>query len=372
MGKQWLLPLVIFIGILLFPAQCLAQTAPQQTYFKAKVTKITKEGTKEVTGTKNLFQDVSLIFLDGPEKGKQVTVEYGGIFTITNDQKVTPSDTVIVSSIMTPDHKTEYHIIDKYRIPQVLVLIGVFFISVIAVAGRKGAGGILGMVISLSIIIWFIIPQILAGHDPLLISIIGGIVIFTISIYLAHGFNHQTHVALLATCISLFITAILAILFVNVAKMSGMGSEDAYTLQQTFKNTIQFKGLLLGGIIIGVLGVLDDVTTTQSTTISEFADSDEKATYQTLVKRGMKVGREHIASVVNTLILAYAGASIGIFIFLILGVKNNIQPLWVILNSETITEEIIRSLAGSIGLILAVPITTVLAAFFAKYSLKIK
>jgi uncharacterized membrane protein len=192
-----------------------------------------------------------------------------------------------------------------------------------------------------------------------------------VTMYLAHGFGTQTHIALSATALSLFLTALFSILFVSLAKLSGMGTEDAYSLQQGFGQVINFRGLLLGGIIIGALGVLDDVTTTQAAAIHELHETNPKASFEDLFRKGMRVGQTHIASVINTLVLAYAGASIGIFIYLHLGIKQDIQPLWVMLNSEVIMEEVIRTLAGSLGLILAVPITTLLAAFFAKNTIKI-
>jgi uncharacterized membrane protein len=360
------------LSVLLTPQTHAQQPTPVSNYYKGKVVAVTKEGTKDVGGTKNIFQNLKIRLLEGPDKDKDISVEYGGTFTITQAQKVSPGETVILMKTEGPDKKVSYRIADRYRLPMLLYLILAFFAAVIVVAGRKGAGAVIGLVISLAVIIFFIVPQILSGSDPLFISIIGSLVILVTTIYLAHGFNRHTHIALVATCASLFLTALLSILFVRLAQLSGLGTEDAYSLQQMFKNTINFQGLLLGGIIIGSLGVLDDVTTTQATTIDEFAKADEKSTMQTLIKKGMVVGRTHIASVVNTLVLAYAGASIGIFIFLVLGVRNDIQPLWVILNSEVIAEEVVRSLAGSIGLVLAVPITTILAAFFAKYSVKIK
>jgi uncharacterized membrane protein len=204
-----------------------------------------------------------------------------------------------------------------------------------------------------------------------MISIVGSAVILLVTMYLAHGFTRQTTLALSATAISLFLTGIFAVVFVSLARLSGLGSEDAYSLQQGFGQTINFHGLLLGGIIIGTVGVLDDVTTTQAATIHELAEANPKSTFEDLVKKGMRVGREHIASVVNTLVLAYAGASIAVFIYLQIGIQQQSQPLWVMLNSEVIMEEVIRTLAGSLGLVLAVPITTIIAAFFAKNEIKI-
>ena len=143
--------------------------------------------------------------------------------------------------------------------------------------------------------------------------------------------------------------------------LSGLGTDDAFSLQFGQTGNINFKGLLLGGIIIGTLGVLDDITTSLSATIEEIKKANPKYTFWELVKSGLRVGSEHISSLVNTLVLAYAGVSLPLFLFLILNPMQH--PLWTILNSEIIVEEIVRTLAGSIGLILAVPITTLLAAW---------
>jgi uncharacterized membrane protein len=365
---------VLLLLSFISPPQTLAQTPPapsNQDFYKAKVEKVIKEEKVTVGGKQNLSQTILVELLDGPHKDKQVTIVHGGMFTLSPSQKVNPGETVILRQNTTSDGKATYYVTDKYRLPQVGFILIAFFLIVFLIAGKKGFGAILGMLISLGVIMWYIVPQILSGSDPLLISIIGSSVILLATMYLAHGVSKQTSLALAATAISLFLTALFAIFFVSLARLSGFGSEDAYTLQQGFGQTINFHGLLLGGIIIGTLGVLDDVTTTQAATVNELAEANPKATFEDLVGKGMRVGQEHIASVVNTLVLAYAGASIGVFIFLQLGIQNHSQPLWTILNSEVIMEEIIRTLAGSLGLILAVPITTILAAFFAKNEIKI-
>jgi uncharacterized membrane protein len=367
---------IVLITFLLFSIkQTHAQNAPEAVkpeFIKGKVITVEKEGKREVGGTENIFQNVRIRIEEGADKGKEVKVEYGGVFILTNEQKVAQGDTVVLSKITdAKTGKAVYAISDKYRLPILLWLIVGFFVFVIAIAGKKGVGSIIGMIISVAVIFLFIVPQILQGHNPLLISILGSITILVTTIYLAHGFSQQTTVALAATFISLLFTGILAVLAVNISHLSGMGSEDIYALQQGFKDTINFRGLLLGGIIIGAIGVLDDVTTTQTATIFSLAHANERLSVKDLFTRGMKIGREHITSLVNTLVLAYAGASIAIFIFLHIGLQTQAQPLWVMLNSEVLAEEIIRTLAGSIGLIMAVPITTFLAAFFARYSLKI-
>jgi uncharacterized membrane protein len=367
---SFLLLLVIFCTSLLTPVS-FAQSVSPASYVKAKVLAVNKEGVKDIDGKKSLFQDVVISLLEGPEKGKTIQIEYGGMTAISEPQKVHAGDTVIVSTLKSQDNKTLYTIVDHYRLPSLLLISAVFIFFVLLLTGKKGIGALSGLVISLLIIVLFIIPQILSGHDPLTVSILGSLVIMVVTLYLAHGLNHRTTIAVVATFLSLVLTGLLAVLSVHIAKLSGLGSEDAVSLFVNAKTSINFQGLLLGGIIIGALGVLDDTTTTQSTTIAELSEADPSFTFKDLVARGMVIGKEHIASLVNTLVLAYAGAAISIFIFIILSLKSNSQPWWVIFNSELLAEEIVRTLAGSIGLVLAVPITTLLAALFAKYSIKI-
>jgi uncharacterized membrane protein len=183
-----------------------------------------------------------------------------------------------------------------------------------------------------------------------------------ITIYLAHGFSKKTTIALISTFLTLILTGALSTLFVHMTFLSGLGSDDAYALQIGPEAKINFRGLLLGGILIGTLGVLDDVTTGLSASVFELYKANPKISFGQLLKSGLAIGREHISSLVNTLVLAYAGASLPIFLTLVLNPNN--YPLWSILNSELIVEEIVRTLAGSIGLVAAVPLTTFLATIY--------
>lgn len=371
MKKLLQLLFVFILSFIVLAPPSFAQEPPPQEFFKAKVLSIKQEGTKDVGGKKNLFQIVVVQSQEGSEKNNTFEIEYGGTVIITKDQLLKTGETVIVNKTSLGQEDI-YRITDTFRLPTLLWFIAGFFIVVLLFAGRKGLGSLIGMLLSLGVIMLFIVPQILSGADPLFITIVGALFIMVTTIYLAHGFSQQTTVAVVSTFISLVLTGVLSILFVKLASLSGLGSEDNYNLLQGFGTTINFQGLLLGGIIIGSLGVLDDTTTTQSTTISELAHANPKYTVQELFKRGMIIGREHIASLVNTLVLAYAGAAIGVFIYIHIGLQNNMQPWWVIFNSELLSEEVVRTLAGSIGLILAVPITTLLASFFTKYSIKVK
>ena len=361
-----------FFLLLIIPPQAYAQNPPQPTteYVKGKVTSILLDGERDTGGAKSPFQKVAIQILDGKEKNKSITVGNGETVTITPSQKVTVGETVVLSKTVY-NGKVTYSIIDKYRLTPLIIMLVFFFLFVVSLAGRKGIGAMLGMFISLGVILFFIVPQIMHGSDPLFISIIGSVGIMVVTIYLAHGISQQTSVAVGSTALSLIVTGLCAIFFVKLLHLTGLGSDDIYSLQQNLGISFNYQGLLLGGIIIGALGALDDVTTTQSATIYTLAKTDPKASMQTLIKHGFSIGKEHIASLVNTLVLAYAGASIGIFFFLVISQQNHLQPLWVLLNSELLIEEIVRTLAGSIGLILAVPLTTVIAAFFCKYDLRI-
>lgn len=363
--------LFLFLFLLLSISQSFAQHTPlsKDSYIKAEVTKVIKEGTKDVGKYRNFTQTIQLTILDGVEKGKSIQLEHGGVVKITPLQKLSQGDSVVLLKAINPQGKTTYSVMDIYRLDTVLYLIIGFFILILLTAGKKGVGAIIGMVVSLCIIMFFIVPQILSGQDPLLISILGSIAILATTIYLAHGISKKTHVAVISTSLALAVTGILAFFFVKIVSLTGLGSEDTYLLQFG-EVAINLQGLLLGGIIIGALGVLDDITTAQSALVFELKKTDPRLSFQVLFQKGFNVGKEHIASLVNTLVLAYAGASLALFILFVINPTK--QPYWVILNSEMITEEIIRTLAGSVGLILAVPLTTAIASFFATTKLKIR
>lgn len=357
---------IIFFAFILFfflsPSIAFAQESPPpEEFYKAEITKIVSEGETFIEeGKTEPYQTVQVKILDGKEKGKEVTLDHGKMTTISEEQKVSVGEKVVLLKLPTPNGST-YQIIDRYRLPTLLPILFFFFVLVLVLSRWKGLGSIAGLAVSLCVIIFFIVPQILAGRDPLFISIVGSLFIMTVTIYLAHGFSRKTHVALFATFLSLLLTGFLSYLFVDFAHLTGLGNDDATSLRFGQTENINFQGLLLGGIIIGALGVLDDITTSLSAVIEELKKANPAYTFKHLIRSGFRIGSEHISSLVNTLVLAYAGAGLPLFLFLILNPLGH--PLWVILNSEIIVEEIIRTLTGSIGLVLAVPITTLLASW---------
>lgn len=335
---------------------------PPEVFYKAQIEKILDQGVDTSYGMTSPYQKVLLKFLDGDMKGQEVTIDHGKGFSLDKSQLVVVGDTVLVVKSSSVDNTTTYQITDQYRLDKIIPIILLFFLAIIVLSGWKGLGSIAGMVISLGVIVKYIVPQILAGQDPLFVSIVGCLVIMMITIYLAHGFSRKTTIALVSTFITLVATGLLSVLFVRIAHLTGLGSDDAASLRLGPTANINFRGLLLGGILIGALGVLDDVTTGLSASIFELAKANPKYQFKELFKSGMIVGREHISSLVNTLVLAYAGASLPLFIIIVLNPQH--YSTTVMLNDGLIMEEVIRTLAGSIGLVLAVPLTTFLACYY--------
>jgi uncharacterized membrane protein len=250
-----------------------------------------------------------------------------------------------------------YFFVDFDRRVPLTILAVVFAVVVIALSRWRGFAALGGLAVSLLILIKFVLPAILAGSDPLSVALVGGATIMFLALYLAHGLNAATTTAVLGTLASLLLTGALALLFVNISIFTGAGSEEASFLQIS-QQQVNLQGLLLASIIIGTLGVLDDVTITQASAVWELHRVNPGLGARGLYRSGIRIGRDHIASTVNTLVLAYAGASLPLFI--LFSVSN--RGLDQVLNIEIVAEEIVRTLVGSIGLVASVPITTGLAA----------
>lgn len=336
---------------------------PTKTFARARVVKVVDEGTRTVLGREQAYQVVRLAITNGPEKGKEISISQVAILEIDKLRQVAAGDQVIISKTEVPGvEQPIYHITDRYRATSMIVIFLIFIAFVVILSRWKGLTSMLGLGVSVIVLAYFIVPQIVAGSNPFLVSLIGALIIATLSLFLAHGWNTRTKLAYGSTVITLAIAAGLSVFFVAFAKLFGLGSEEATYLQLSSTHAFNLKGLLLGGILIGTLGVLDDITTAQVAVVDELSKANKSLDVKELYARAISVGREHIASLVNTLVLAYAGASLPLF--LIFTMNTAVQPLWVTLNSEFFAEEVIRTLVGSTTLVLAVPITTYLAAFW--------
>lgn len=334
---------------------------PQEESLEASVVSILEEKEVEVMDEKQLYQKIELLVTKGSLKDKKIIIESGDI-PLANLQKYKVGDKVIVSYSKDFEGNDYFYITDYIRRSSLFWLFALFVILVAVVAKWRGLSSLLGMGISFFVIFSFILPKISAGSDPIQIAIIGSLFIIPITFYLSHGFNKKTTIAIAGTVIALIITGILAGIFVEAAKLTGFASEEAGFLQVAKQGEINIKGLLLAGIIIGVLGVLDDITVSQSAIILQLKEANPKMKFDELYKRAMNVGQDHISSMVNTLVLVYTGAALPLLLLF----SDNPHPFSEVINYEIIADEIVRTLVGSIGLVLAVPITTLIASLVAE------
>lgn len=356
----------IFGGLLCFPFhQVLAQSKPvPPDTVEAVVTKIDEETEGIPAGATGLqlYQKLDLVLTSGSQKGKTITLENGNL-PMADVQKYVVGDKLVLNHGKDLSGKDEYTIEDYVRRGALLWAFIVFVLVAIAIGARRGFTSLIGMGISFSIIFLYTLPTIAHRGDPMTAAIISSFIIVPVTFYLSHGFNKKTTVAIVGTFISLVITGMLANYFVVLAHLTGYGSEEAGYLQVYYPGMVNIQGLFLAGIVIGGVGVLNDITVSQAAIVAELQKASDKIGFISLYRKAMNVGHDHIASMINTLILVYAGAALPLLVLLI----DNPQPFSQIINNEFMAEEVVRTLVVSIGLILAVPITTFLAAMIYQY-----
>ena len=232
----------MFIKVPAF-AQSAPLQAPKQEFFKAKVVQIIKQGQKELDGFKAYYQTLRVQIEDGSQKGKYTIIQNGKDAQTTKDQLVSKNQEIVVTKTIYPEGRVTYSIYDYYRLDYLLVFLIIFFVAVVLIAGIKGFGSILGMIVSLGIILLYIVPHILKGNDPLTVTLIGSVFILLITTYLAHGISKKTTIALASTLFSLLLTAAFAIIAINFNKITGLGSEDAFALTLGPTSIIDIRGL---------------------------------------------------------------------------------------------------------------------------------
>ncbi|WP_329385096.1 YibE/F family protein [Streptomyces sp. NBC_01716] len=251
----------------------------------------------------------------------------------------------------------QYSVTDVDRTVPMALLAGLFALAVIVVGRLRGLMALVALVISFAVLTLFILPAILQGSNPLIVAVVGASAIMLIALYLCHGLTARTSVAVLGTLISLLLIGLLGSLFIGWASLTGNTDDNTGLIHGLFPE-IDMSGLLLAGVIIGSLGVLDDVTVTQTSAVWELRQADPDMGPRALYRAGIRIGRDHIASVVNTLVLAYAGAALPLLLLFSIAESS----VGTVANSELVAEEIVRTLVGSIGLVASVPVTTALAA----------
>ncbi len=349
---------------LFFTTGILAQEVIQkEETLEGKIVQILDEKKVITKGSEDprLYQKLKILVTKGSLKGGEITIENGNVPSV-NTPKYKVGDKIIISYSKDLEGNDAFYITDFIRREPLLLLFIVFMVLTVAIAKWRGFLSLLGMSASFLIIFSLILPRILEGHDPVETVILGSLLIIPITFFLSHGFNKKTGVAIAGTLIALIITGVMAGIFVDASKLSGFASEEAGFIQAAKGGLVNIKGLLLAGIIIGVLGVLDDITISQSAIVFQLKETNEKLKFRELYKRAMNVGRDHISSMVNTLILVYTGAALPLLLLFI----DNPHPFSEVINYEIIADEIVRTLVGSIGLVLAVPITTFIAVIVAE------
>jgi uncharacterized membrane protein len=253
-----------------------------------------------------------------------------------------------------------YAFYDYERDTPIIVLAVAFALVVGLVARLRGLASLVGLAFAFVVLLQFVLPGLLAEKSPTLVSLVGSAAIMFVVLYLAHGFSARTTTALVGTLFGLTLVAVLGSIAVSAARLTGLTSEETVTLHG-YDPTLNFSGLVLAGIVVAGLGVLNDVTITQASAIWQLREVSPEMTWRELYTRGMAVGRDHIASTVYTIVFAYAGAALPALLL----IELYSQPLWTVLTSSALAEEVIRTLVGAIALVLAVPVTTAAGAFFA-------
>lgn len=328
---------------------------------RAQVTQIIEEGQIDMGGHTQTYQIARVNILEGEYAGIIMEIDYGKRQMRSDDYMLAVGDKVVVSISKTPENVINAYFVDFVRTTPILWLTGIFAAAIILISRWKGVRALLSTVFSLYIIIGYIIPHILVGEDPLRVSIIGSIILLGVTLYLTYGWTLKTHAAVISMVIVLLLTGALSALFVVFTKLNGTGDENVMFLMQLMETPINLRGLLLGGMIIGALGVLDDLVTTQASAVFELHHANPNFRFRDLYNSAMRIGQDHVAATVNTLVLAYAGASLPMLLMFSLA-KGDFAYL---VNFSFIAEEIVRTLVGSLGLIAAVPLTTAIAIFFA-------
>lgn len=298
---------------------------------------------------------IDLVIEQGPDDGKTVGIELPDLSTAP---AVQVGETVLLERPPVEVPGAPYGFYDRVRTPSLLWLALIFSLLVVLLGRLRGVASLIGLAMSIGILLVFVIPAILDGASPVLVASVGAGAIGFIVLYLAHGFSGLTTVAVLGTLSGVAITLVLSLIWTPVAKLTGLASESAFIVQAVGAD-IDLGGLLLAGIVIGALGAIDDVAVTQASTVWELRSADPALSSTRLFRAGMRVGRDHVGSIVNTLALAYAGASLPLLILF----QLSEQPLGQLIGSEIVATEIVRTLVGSIGLVAAMPVTTWLAAF---------
>jgi uncharacterized membrane protein len=302
--------------------------------------------------------DARVIVVDGPQAGSMLDAYLQG----PSGQQAVPrysiGDEVIVNISQQGEDANFVAVADRYRVPALAALLGLFAVAVTLVGGWRGVRSLIALALTMAVIIRVVVPLLLAGWNPVFLAVGSATLVTIATLLLTEGARPTTIAAAAGTFLSLALTALLAVAFNALAQFTELqGSGDLVYLQTVGRPELDLGGLLLAAVIFGALGILDDVTITQAATVDELHDADPRVTRSELFRRAMNVGRSHISATVNTLALAYVGASLPLIVLFNAGQQD---PLLTV-SGEIVAVEVVKALVGSIGIVAAVPATTAIA-----------
>lgn len=292
-------------------------------------------------------QSIEVLFLEGERAGTRA------IFS-QDKFEVREGEVVFVREVV----EGQFQILEKDRTPMIFYILALFALVVFALNGKQGIRSMLGLALSFVVIIFVMLPLVIRGINPLLVSVGVGAIILSVVLFLSHGFKRGSVIALLGTLGAIVCAGLLSLAVSYWMRLTGLGDDESLNALVATGGVVDFADLLLAGIIIGMLGVLDDIAITQVAVVSEIKRANPSLSVHEIFGRALRVGKEHVSALVNTLVLAYTGAS---FPLLILLYQSGIR-FDMLISQEIVSAEIVRTLVGSIGLIIAVPLTTLLAA----------
>jgi len=350
-----------YLQKLFLPSEETASVGYASDTVRARVINIVEQGQTQIGGIEQVYQTVDVEILEGEFINQRVIMDFGRSQVMPEDYILEVGDVILVSvGVSLVDQSTDAYFVDFTRERAIILILVVFVLIAYLVGSWTGLRSLLGMMIGFVVILLYIIPQILAGSNPVLVSIIGSIIFLGLSLYLVYGWKAMTHAAVISMAVALGLTGLLSYIFIRLARLTGFGNEDMMFLVQQSQTMVDMRGILLAGIIIGSLGVLDDLVVGQSSSVFQLHQANPSLSFNDLFNRAMVIGRDHVSASVNTLVLAYAGESLPML--LLFSITN--VNLGMAINVSYIAEEIVRALAGTIGLFLSIPVATALACLW--------
>jgi uncharacterized membrane protein len=333
---------------------------PGTTYPEATIASLEPYQCAEATGTAPAQTCATAVMVvdDGPNAGDYVQVDLPAEVVA---EGVEVGDELVLNRDPGTDGGDAAYAFQDFTRGAPIVVLALFFTLVVgAVARLRGLLALVGLGFAFVVLLQFMLPAVLDGSSPTWVSLVGSSAIMYVVLYLAHGFSARTTTALLGTLFGLGLSAVLGGVAVAAARLTGFSSEDTLQLL-TLDPTLDFSGLVLAATVVAGLGILNDVTITQSSAVWQLHEASPTAGWRELYRRGMSIGRDHIASTIYTIVFAYAGAALPLLLLFELYPR----PFWTVLTGSQVGEEVIRTLVGGIALVLAVPVTTLIGALVA-------